>query len=63
MSILATCAPTISRYKEFCKNGADKLYMALFTEDELQTIGQHMRQQPDIPAGASCTLMPVLAKL
>eukprot|EP01036_Dinobryon_divergens_P032999 gene32999-42695_t len=27
MSILATCSPEISRYKEFCKNGAEILYM------------------------------------
>ena len=53
MSILATCSPEISRYKEFCKNGADKLYMPLFTEDELLTIGQHMREQPDFPVELS----------
>eukprot|EP01036_Dinobryon_divergens_P036040 gene36040-46831_t len=27
MSILATCSPELSRYKEFCKNGAEILYM------------------------------------
>ena len=50
MSMLATCSPELSRYKEFCKNGATKLYMPLYTEDELLTIGRHMRQQPDFPA-------------
>ena len=49
-SVLATCPPGVLRYKEFCKNGATKLYMPLYSEAELLTIGQHMRQQPDFPA-------------
>ena len=35
MSIFATCSPDVSRYKEFCKNGATKLFMPLFSKDEL----------------------------
>ena len=53
MSILATCPPEIIRFKEFCKNGARKVYMPLYTGDELLTIGRHMRQQPDFPARLS----------
>ena len=53
MSILATCSPELSRYKEFCKNGARKLYMPLFMEGELLAIGRHMREQPDFPAELS----------
>eukprot|EP01035_Chromulina_nebulosa_P037541 gene37541-50678_t len=50
MSILATCDPDRSRYKEFCKNGAEQIHMPLFMEDELLTIGRHIRQQPGFPA-------------
>eukprot|EP01035_Chromulina_nebulosa_P036289 gene36289-48863_t len=53
MSILATCSPGPSRYKEFCKNGATKIYMPLFMEDELLAIGRHMRERPDFPAELS----------
>ena len=42
MSIMATLSPELSRYKEFLKNGAKKIFMPLFTEDELLTIGRHM---------------------
>eukprot|EP01036_Dinobryon_divergens_P027019 gene27019-35726_t len=53
MSILATCSPGLSGYKEFCKNGAEQFYMPLFLEDELLAIGRHMREQPDFPAKLS----------
>lgn len=50
-----TCSPELTRYKEFCKHGGHDLYMPLFTEDELVTIGGHMRHTtgfPDELAGA-----------
>ena len=50
MSIFTTCAPDEVRYKQFFKNGGEKLYMPLFTLSELQTIGKHMREQPDFPS-------------
>eukprot|EP01036_Dinobryon_divergens_P028471 gene28471-37421_t len=53
MSILATCPPGLSRYKQFCKNGAEQVFMPLFLEDELLTIGRHMREQPEFPAELS----------
>lgn len=49
MNILATCSPDIIRYKEFCKGRAEKLYMPLFTLEELLTIGAHMCKQPGFP--------------
>ena len=49
MDIFCTCSPDEIRYKEFLKNRGIKLYMPLFTIDELKTIGRHMRKQPNFP--------------
>jgi hypothetical protein len=47
---LATVSPDRSRYHEFEKNGAARLYMPLFKEEELVTIGRDMLEQPDFPS-------------
>ena len=50
MPIFSCCSPDEVRYKEFCKNGGITFYMPLFTFSELQTIGKHMREQPNFPS-------------
>ena len=39
LPIFITVSPEISRYKEFTKNGGERLYMPLLTREELVTIG------------------------
>ena len=46
MSTLATVAPDRHRYNEYAKV-ARKMYMPVFTEDELLAIGRDMRSRPD----------------
>jgi len=42
LQTLSTVSPNISRYKEFCKNGAVKFYMPSYTLEELLAIGNFM---------------------
>ena len=46
MSTLATVSPDRSRYNEFVKV-AKKVYMPVFTEEELVAIGRDMKTRPD----------------
>ena len=39
---IATCSPNPVRYKEFCKNGAVKLYMPCWTLEELKSLGSYI---------------------
>ena len=46
-------SPDTRRYKEFLKNGGSRIYMPIYTLDELLTIGKHMRESGDVPEGVS----------
>ncbi len=39
-AILCTCSPDLERYKEFVNNGADRIFMPLYTKAELLIIGR-----------------------
>ena len=45
---LATCSPDDSRYKEFVKNGGEKLFMPCLTLDELLCIGKFLVKEGDL---------------
>jgi hypothetical protein len=49
LPIFATVSPLISRYKEFIKNGAMKLFMPCLELDELLTIGEYLLNNDKIP--------------
>jgi hypothetical protein len=46
---LITASPLLARYKEFCKNGGDKLFMPVFTLPELLAIGQFLVSTGRVP--------------
>jgi len=42
--LFSTCSPNEVRYKEFCKNGAMKVYMPCWTLKELKSVGSHIAE-------------------
>jgi|GEM_PF-5957629 len=48
---LMTVSPETSRYKEFQKNGGIYFYMPCYTEQELLTIGNYLRDNNRVPQG------------
>ena len=50
---LVTASPDTRRYKEFLKNGGSRIYMPIYTLDELLTIGKHMRESSNVPEDVS----------
>ena len=46
---LATVSPDVSRYHEFVKSGATKLFMPKFKKEELLAIGKYLRDHDLVP--------------
>jgi len=44
---VAFCSPDPVRYKEFCKNGGEMLYMPCWSQDELLVVGRFLRDNDD----------------
>jgi hypothetical protein len=49
IATLATVSPDRRRYKEFCKNRGIKMYMPVWTKDDLITAGQYLLKNKDVP--------------
>ena len=45
----ATVSPDLSRYKEFCKNGAQKLYFPCWSLEDLKSAGRYLRDRDLLP--------------
>jgi len=45
----ATVSPDLSRYKEFCKNGAQMLYFPCWSLEDLKSAGRYLRDRDLLP--------------